>query len=96
VAFLERLFDSDVSCILKVGYWGPAAPASACNLLGCKFSNLTTHLNQKLCDWGLLICILTNPPGDSNAWRSLRTIGSSNKKIQKTIGLLEDGYSFLS
>ena len=32
-------------------------------------------LNQKLWGWGSAICVLTGPPGDSDACSNLRNIG---------------------
>lgn len=41
---------------------------------GRTLSTSTDLLNQKLWKWGSTICILTSPPGDSDARSSLRTI----------------------
>ena len=56
---------------------GPASSASSPgNSVEMQILSPTLELlNQKLWGWGSAICVLTSPPGDSDAWSSLRTIG---------------------
>lgn len=59
--------------------------ASPGSFLKCKFfSTSTSLLSQKHSGWDLAVCVLTSPPGDSDALSSLRNTG-------EWVGVLGDG-----